>query len=645
MGRLSFFFLWVFAPEAWGQGFAVLYDPPPIRTSLEQTEYPGAPRVDAAYLFDLNTTEFEQSETGFGIRYNRRIRIKVYRAGGTEYGTVSIPYYRNGLTMQVKNIRGATYNLDAEGKVQYEPVTEANLTDKKIYDRYHEMVIVFPQVKVGSVLELSYDIVSTRPSLLPDFNVQSDIPKAYTRYYARIPAFYNYNLVRIGNINYSRYDMSLSGVMEQFGSSYQFQRILVDIEAKNVPPFVKEPFMPAEVNTRGKLDFQFTNLNLPDRDEGDGFSTWEGFTKWLLKTDSWQGYYKKTRIVKSRMPASLLQGAGLANAIDIYEWVQGQVSWDGYRAMEPDLEAKTNDGSRPGNIADVNLTLYGALEAAGYEVYPLLGSTRSHGRINPEAPVLTQYNNVLVMLVLDGSSYFLNAAVPGLPFAALLNNDQNGAMLRVHPKEPELVDITAGHSARWRYEGEVLWDQSQEAYTSEWTVSQSGIAKGLSWDEELVTKNWDLEEVAWNNRTEGVVPEKATLTTFSGKYPIETAGEQLLIPVMVDQRRMSSPFSSGSRIHPMDFGYPQQHDYKVVIQIPSGYALEEVPATINAVMPNGKGMCFFQATETEGKITIQSSFRLKGAVYGVKEYPEVQKLFNQMAEAYTQTLVLVKEKG
>ncbi|MEL6533876.1 MAG: DUF3857 domain-containing protein [Bacteroidota bacterium] len=419
-----------------------------IEGSLQQTTYPDNPAAVAAYLFDLYSTEFERYEVGFGIRYNRRIRIKVYRTEGTDYGTVTIPYYRNGITMQIKNIRGATYNLDGSGKIQYAAVTEENVSDQKVYDRYYEKVIVFPQVKEGSVLDLSYDIVSTRPSLLPDFEVQAEIPKAYTRYQARIPAFYNYNLVPVGDIDYSRYDIVMSDVVEKYDAYLQFQRILVDIEAKNVPPFVREPYMPSERSILGKVEFQFAHMNLPDRKADDAFLTWEGFSTWLLKKTAWAGYYKKTRFIKDRMPQALVQGSGLSNAKAIYEWVQGQYTWDGYRAMEPDLDAKTNDGTKPVNIADINLSLYGALEVAGYEVYPLLGSTRDRGRINEQGPVLSQFNNVLVLLVIDGENYVLNGGIPYLPFGALLDDDQNGTMLRVHLKEPALINVTEGHKAK-----------------------------------------------------------------------------------------------------------------------------------------------------------------------------------------------------
>ncbi|MEL6533875.1 MAG: hypothetical protein AAFQ98_00620 [Bacteroidota bacterium] len=179
---------------------------------------------------------------------------------------------------------------------------------------------------------------------------------------------------------------------------------------------------------------------------------------------------------------------------------------------------------------------------------------------------------------------------------------------------------------------------------STWQVTQSDIAKGLEWSEESVTSQWNLEEVSWESLTYGAVPGKATLSTFSGIFPAERVGEQFIVPVMMDRTHISSPFEAENRHHFIEFGYPQQYDYKINVQIPKGLILEEIPERVSTTLPNRRASFFFMVQQEEDQLSIQSSFRLQTAYYAPGEYQALKNLFDQMADAYSQSLVLVKQE-
>ena len=621
------------------------FQSPNLEEALAMESYAADPQAKAVYLYDINQSEFLEAERGFSILYSRRLRIKVFSVEGSDVGVVRIPFKGRLFGNPISNLTGGTYFRDGEGKVQFVPLEDVNISDAKLVGLQRERIVVFPQVKPGAVLELSYDYFTEDIGNMPSFHVQEDIPKVMTQYYSEIPMFYAFRMVNYGNMKFETFDSYPLDKVETFGTLYNFQRLLVNMVAKEVPAFEEEPFMPSPYITKGAIDFLYVKLNLPDRQNMHNVSTWRDYNEWLLASEDWRGAYGKERIVKSRMPEALLRKPSLASAQDIYYWVKENYGWNGDYGVFPSQKTREFTGQQAGNIADINLTLLNALRAAGFEAYPLVSSLSYFGSsLTSDSPLVNIIQNLVVELVVEDEVYYLNAAVPYLPFGTLLPYGYNGLAARIDDRKHGLVTLGENLSAIFNYEAEVQWNEKSAAWESHWTVTRQDMALGVPLTKDWLTDTWNLEEVAWTGAANSKYALDTVPVPFTGTYPVEKSGDQWLIPRLVDQRWMENPFVAEVRIHNIQFDYPCEHNYRITVHLPEGYRLAEIPEAKTVALPQRKGLYYYAVSTNveEQTVMIQCSLRLNDARLAKSYYPYVKSLFQEMAANHRDYLVLEK---
>ena len=118
---------------------------------------------------------------------------------------------------KIADLKAVTYNL-VDGKVVKTKLDNDNIYEEKS-NNYNIEKFAFPQVKEGSIIELSYTIVSDFLYNLRGWTFQYSIPAVWSQYICEIPEYFNYSQSAKG---YLPFDISSN---ERFvGKIYPFQQ-------------------------------------------------------------------------------------------------------------------------------------------------------------------------------------------------------------------------------------------------------------------------------------------------------------------------------------------------------------------------------------------------------------------------------------
>lgn len=115
--------------------------------------------AEALVLIDYGNTYYDRGTEGYSLFktiYERRTRIKILKEKGIEQANIEIPYYTHNNEERILRLKAKTYNLDETGKIVSSEVKKSSIYTKKIDGFYSKMIIAFPEVKPGSVIEYSY---------------------------------------------------------------------------------------------------------------------------------------------------------------------------------------------------------------------------------------------------------------------------------------------------------------------------------------------------------------------------------------------------------------------------------------------------------------------------------------------------------
>ena len=114
--------------------------------------------------------------------------------------TFEIPLYKDGTQDEtISGLKAVTYNLE-NGKIVETKAKSDGFFNEKFSDNLTLVKVALPNVKVGSVVEITYKINSDFLMNFWDWEFQETIPVVWSEYRASIPEFFNYDKYMQGYI-------------------------------------------------------------------------------------------------------------------------------------------------------------------------------------------------------------------------------------------------------------------------------------------------------------------------------------------------------------------------------------------------------------------------------------------------------------
>ncbi|MFT7056628.1 MAG: hypothetical protein ACJAR3_002264 [Roseivirga sp.] len=602
-------------------------------SDLEMNVYSLDSGASAIYLVDQATVSFNERDLAMYMKH--QVRIKILKEDGLNWANVELNYYKGD--SDIAQLNAATHNL-VNGKLQTTEIGKRDWITEKINDKYYSKKLSFPDVKVGSIIEYSYEKKSGDFIRLPAWVFQTSIPVKHSEYIIDIPQYGDYKVNLKGYIRPEKFEKE----------KRQYQIIM-----KDVPSLKSEPFVASMENFRSKIEFEIKTISVPGYPSEVYMESWEAINRDLLKEEDFGKAIENKSQIKKIYPDDKNWDNNLESLKEIYAFVRDHYKWNEYQGLYMTDKPKQTWDEGEATATEINLTLLMLLRNAGIKVDPVILSTRAHGYINPLLPLIKQFNYTIAAATIDGKIYLLDATNKFSPYDVLPSKCINGEGLMITADGPVWIDLNSNSELDSELISSTIKINEDDLIEGQMSVSYRGIAsvriKNRVFEMEEKEKNkyfdgfdGEIEDLTFKHLEEADVNAEAEYT-FTNDSKINFLGDKIFLnPIMVKYIK-ENPFKLESRLYPIEFSAPVSNTYVYTIEIPEGYEVEEYPQSINMLLPNAGGKYTYFSAVEEGRLQILIKLSLMKMQYLPDDYPALKELYNQIMVKQEQQIVFKKK--
>jgi hypothetical protein len=606
--------------------------------------------ANAMVLFDMANIYFDQQ---FNVVMERHKRIKIFNDKGKDEANIRIPFYGASRAENITNIQVQTIN-ENNGKPEITKIDRKLIYTQNI-DKYRSVIIFsFPNVKAGSVIEFKYTFQNVANYHLPDWYFQGNIPVRYSEVITETPEELVYRPQLRIHQTYAKNSSASGSLNVGTGGS----TVNTDIRTRalaNIPSLHDEPFMSSRVDNLESAFFQLVSIR-PIGGFVRDMDSWAKVGGIVADDDDFGGQLKR----KLSGEEAIIAKAKAMKSTDekiafIFNEVKTRMKWNG------DDQWYTYDGTpkawekQTGSSSEINIQLYHLLKQSGLAVYPMLVSTRDHGKVNTIYPFLYQFNRTVVYMPIDSAKHYILDATSkynayNITPSQLLNS--TGLYINKEDKRFDLVflkeDVPSRQSvfvtAEVLAEGKIAGSaeitatnqfkvKATEAYK---TDGEEKYKKYLRHDD----NNVNIEALKMENIDVDTLPLvqkvnfKIALNGADGTYIYVNPN---LFPAL-----QNNPFLAENRATDIDFGFQSSYTIAGTIKIPAGYKVDALPQNISMVMPDNS--IIFKRLVADDAGLLQMNYRLvfKKSVYFKENYAELREFYKKLDEMMNEQVVLKK---
>ena len=574
-------------------------------------------------------------------------RIKVLKEDGKSWADYKIPYYKGD---NISAIKVTTYNMEG-GKVKKSTLDKKDIYRESVTDDVYTCSFSAPDVRVGSVIEVSYKHFSERYWDLPELVVQRTIPVNMSFLEFIYPDFLGMNRTTRGYFA-PQYSQEVSSMVLQNNVLPSCKIISDHYAMADVPALPREPSNMCPRFYRCAVVYELSGITIPGRVYRSFSRSWEDVDAQVLQS----AIYTQCRVKGKFLEPFMSRNEDEVQAIaEVRNAVLSAVKWDGDFSRLPDnvrdvLKAGTGDS------ASINAVVASVLNQMGYRARPVLLCGRSRGvlsRIHVSPDIFT--NMILQIQTPSGQVHYLDAA-PDYGFVDVLNPDFLVETARVVLSEEE------GPSY---WENIIPQAQGATVFMVNAELQPDGLVKGtiqmnafkeasymvrMSRDHfgsdekyfQFVEQGEDFELVSG----EYMADDYASSAGFKLEFEQEatSAGDMVYIKPFLIKEHHQGDFPPGERFLPVDFPFRETVSYYFSLQIPEGYAVEQLPPTVSYVPSQFKARAMCQSQLQEGNV-IMISFTFKNDTLQIPAaaYPDLRSFWEKLCNIYLGTVVLKKQ--
>lgn len=624
--------------------------------AFEMTRYAKDSTADAVVLAEFGRTEIDNSQHNILVHF-RHVRIKILNERGIGEATFEIPLYRSWSgdgTEEIYNVKASTFNrVGSETQQQ-----DLRIKDVFTENRSRTMSLAkftLPGVRAGSVIDVEYNLSSPFIRNFRDWEFQSDIPKVYSEYWAKIPANLDYNVSLTG---YLKLDENKREVVRDCLVDFNGGKAdctLMKLSMRDIPAFKDEQFMTARSNYLSAVHFELKEVQGFDGSDRKIANTWESLERQLDIDKDFGVQLKRGPSFFKGLVKQLSAGdtTDLEKARSVYRFFQHTYKWDGYTGLFCEQGIKKMLDAHSGNTGDINLSLVAALRAAGFSADPVLISTRDNGIPHDLFPSVTDFNYVLARVTVGGKDYLLDATHDDLPFGVFPLACVNGRGRVLYDGKPSawipldppanfnevdiaqlVIDTTGGVTGTITrtYQGYAALERRKD------------IARFNSKDQYLDHLNagqWAGLKITTDSVLHLDDPE-APLIETSAVTDTASGDTRLSFRPFIGGYIKENPFESEERHFPVDFGATEQIYTVLTISYPQPYRLVSLPRQVNLGLPDGGGQYVVQIDSLAHMLVVKTLMKQSKPAYMADEYPVLRRFYGLIIQSQQADVVFSK---
>ncbi|MFK7806560.1 MAG: DUF3857 domain-containing protein [Saprospiraceae bacterium] len=634
------------APVKWGKV---------SKEDLAMTSFKLDEEADAVVLCDYGTISFEGNASNRWIyRFTRHKRVKILKSSASDLGNIAIDYYSHKNSENVSAVKAQVILPDGSKQ----KIKRKDIFTEKINDYWSRDRFAIPNIQEGAVIEYKYELTSDRIGTLRDWYFQTDIPVRHSELRISIPEFFDYIFLYQSEGDIIKTDIDNVALNDQQHSKEKVRS--TSYIMKNMAALKEESFITTMNDYRARIKFQ---LKAYTGDYGmmeQYLSNWEALAKSLMNSEYMGVQYSvrsKTRqVCEAAKPYMDAAKTPMEKIIAAQEFIVNNMAWDGSYQIYTGDRNSLSDLLKKGEAGKggLNLMLLAILKNEGLNVWPLLSSTRGHGKMFPIYPILDQFSHTMVYVELEGEYMVLDICDAFHPAGYPEVNSLNKIGWVVDKENPRWIDLpTQGAVDKYLVRAELDKDGKLEGNISGSFKGYSGVKNRQ--------KRQDKEDLGWKNQLREKYTE-AEINTVQIKYeddiykPLRVSmdyvlpeaaninGDFIYFSPIIFEGYEENPFKLEKRNYPVDISYPFEEDYILNLSIPEGYDIEEIPESINLVLPNKGGKFVYLVNKTsESNIQIVSKIIVDQIYFKPVEYQGVKQFFDLIVEKQGEQIVLKKK--
>lgn len=654
------------------------------KEEVDMRQYQPDPAAPAVVLFDKGYVDHRYYENkGWVQEFERHIRIKIFKKEAYELADVAIFYFNKW--QKISELKAACYNVENGKTVEIE-LDKANVFNEKLTKSRMLQKFSIPGVREGSIIEYKFKISDENVVGLPDWFFQrSSVPTVWSEYEAEVPTFIEYKKMSQGwlpfalaeeedlsrTLNFNVTDREEGRVarttVENIKVEYPVKRMRY-IQEK-VPALKPESFVAAPRDYLAQINFDIRAVyNTSLVPSGNSYqlvngtykernNTWPNLGKEMLE-DVYDELLKSGKYTSDEAEKCVAgKSTPAEKAAAIYEYIGKNygVKDLNYIWASQTMEALTKD--RKGTPTDLNILFVNMLRRAGLDAWPVLLSTRSHGRVHPFRVSPDGFDRVIAAVgtgdkdpVLMDVSAFPNP--PGLLDEEDLNNEglllkstedvgwvplQNktnvrSAMMGDFKLLPEgglvgtVILSENGYGAvakrakiKQKDASSMITDELKE-WASEGKMTDLKIENGENWQDHNLKLGFKFETAAYLN----------------------AAGNKLYLTPDLGLCLRENPFKDPERKFNIDLGTPHEENYVFTFNIPVGYKVEEQPKSFKMSFGENALTFDYLVSSTSEQIKINLKNKVKKTYIEAEEYEQLRQFFTELVAKMGEQIVLTK---
>jgi hypothetical protein len=549
---------------------------------LQMTSVPEAPGAPAVILY-RQVDRDDSARTGNQYNY---VRIKILTEEGRKYGDVEIPFFKDQGTihsLKARTIRPDGTIANFEGKAFDKTIVKARGL------KYLAKTFTLPDVQAGSIIEYHYTYDLHEGYVYDSHWILSD--EVFTKY-AKFSLKPNKDFGLLWSWPVGLPAGTAPPKQEPNGP--------IRMEARNIPAFQIEDFMPPENELKFRVDFTYHEGDVEKEPE----KFWKKYGKKL--NDRAEGFMGKRKAMEQAV--AQIVSANDAPEIKlqkIYARVQ-QAHNTSYDLEKTEQEQKRDKLKEIGNVEDlwkegrdnarqINWLFVALARAAGFEAYSVYISARSQYFFKPEVMNASQLNGDVALVKLNGKDIYCD---PGSKFASFgllpweetfvkgLRLDKEGGSW-ITTSLPESSTSTIARTAQLK-----LGDDG--SLSGKLTITFSGLEalsrRNEERNEDETNRKKFLEdqvreyipagiEVELTNKPDWNSASPTLTAVYDLKVPgwASAAGRRALLPVGLFAATEKQLFEHANRVHPVYFQFPFEKVDDVSIDLPLGWQVSSAP--------------------------------------------------------------------
>ncbi|GHT60533.1 hypothetical protein FACS189451_00740 [Bacteroidia bacterium] len=622
---------------------------------LKMTTYDKDSTTSAVVLYENSDSRYDINSVtvDFQIITEYVVRIKILTQEGISFAEAAIPFYKgkNRLSSEeITDLTGFTYNLEGD-KVLKDKLSKDYVFTEDVTEYQKRLKFAMPAVKAGSVIEYKYKITSPYYYQPEDFVFQRNIPVKYSLFSIRIPEYFKFNKETKG---YERLNVKSEPVNASYifnGTRLTCTAEEITAEAKDLPALKDEDFVWNYNDFKTQINFEISSVNITGVFYKDYSNSWNKVAERLANDGDFGKQFNNKGLFKEDLPMTL---AGKATEIDsiraLLNLVRSKVKWNDKAHLFVTNQSKALKGGT-GSSADINALLINALRNAGYEAYPVAMSLRSRGRLPFTRPSMSDLNYFLVIVYSGTNTYFLDGTLAYTDLNVIPVDCMVDKALIIKPNTFNWTDLsTIGNNLNrtnlavtFNEEG-VLSGTVVESHSGENAFAFKKVYNKAENEQKFIEEMESKEDIAVSDykMEERITKTFAYIEQYKFLKNNIRLGDNIISfnPLLIFAMKNNS-FKPETRKLPVEFPFLQDEKINIIIDIPEGYAIDEVPTSEKFIYGDDETISFSYIVQktVENKIMIVCTTTLKTCIVPAMNYDGLRdfwaKMYNKQNELIT----------